>query len=127
MAQEYRQRIDNNIGKLIENFGGLIKASRIRDKTHTTRESFQNAVYATSLVQACEALLKVVYELKLTLSMNDFSSMNATIVESENKHHESQEEMENVNTCLNTYLQNGLYELQGHLLQSKHRQEKEEE
>lgn len=38
-------------------------------------------MYATSLVQASEALLKIVYELKLTLSLGDFENINAIVNE----------------------------------------------
>lgn len=51
MAEEYRQRLDNNVEKLVENFKGLIKTAKIKDKTNTTREAFQNSIYATTLVR----------------------------------------------------------------------------
>lgn len=52
MAEEYRQRLDNNVEKLVENFKGLIKTAKVKDKTNTTRESFQNSIYATTLVRS---------------------------------------------------------------------------
>jgi mediator of RNA polymerase II transcription subunit 22 len=51
MAEEYRQRLDNNVEKLVENFKGIIKTSKIKDKTNTSREAFQNSVYATTIVR----------------------------------------------------------------------------
>lgn len=51
MAEEYRQRLDNNVEKLVENFKGLIKTSKIKDKSNTTREAYQSSIYATTLVR----------------------------------------------------------------------------
>ena len=53
MAEEYRQRLDNNVEKLVENFRGLMKTSQIKDKTNTAREAYQNSIYATTLVRIC--------------------------------------------------------------------------
>jgi mediator of RNA polymerase II transcription subunit 22 len=102
MAEEYRQRLDNNVEKLVENFRGLVKTAKIKDKTNTSREAFQTSIYATSLVrkdlslslsvsftdclssitmqvQASEALLKLVSELKLSVALGDFEGMNQTV------------------------------------------------
>lgn len=50
MAEEYRQRLDNNVEKLVENFKGLLKTAKIKDTSNTTRDAFQNSIYATTLV-----------------------------------------------------------------------------
>lgn len=79
MAEEYRQRLDNNVEKLVENFKGLVKTARIKDKTNTSREAYQNSIYATTLVQASESLLRLVSELKLSVALGDFEGMNQTV------------------------------------------------
>lgn len=73
----FKHRIDNNIGKLLENFGGLLNASKISEETSIVCESFQTSVYATSIVQASESLVKLCAELRLTLAFNDFEKLNA--------------------------------------------------
>ncbi|GMF13787.1 unnamed protein product [Phytophthora lilii] len=79
MAEEYRQRLDNNVEKLVENFKGLIKTAKIKDAANTTRESFQSFIYATTLVQASESLLKLVSEMKLSLALGDFEGMSQNV------------------------------------------------
>ncbi|KUF95255.1 Ubiquitin fusion degradation protein 1 [Phytophthora nicotianae] len=79
MAEEYRQRLDNNVEKLVENFKGLIKTAKIKDPANTTRESFQSSIYATTLVQASESLLKLVSEMKLSLALGDFEGMSQNV------------------------------------------------
>lgn len=79
MAEEYRQRLDNNVEKLVENFKGLVKTAKIKDKTNTAREAYQNSIYATTLVQASESLLRLVSEMKLSVALGDFEGMNQTV------------------------------------------------
>ena len=79
MAEEYRQRLDNNVEKLVENFKGLVKTAKIKDSANTTRESFQSSIYATTLVQASESLLKLVSEMKLSLALGDFEGMSQNV------------------------------------------------
>lgn len=56
MAEEYRQRLDNNVEKIVENFKEIIRTSQIRDKTNTTRECFQNHIHATTIVWLLQTL-----------------------------------------------------------------------
>jgi hypothetical protein len=49
-AGQFRQRLDNNVKKMVDNFSGLIKTARIDDKPQYSREAFQTSVHATSLV-----------------------------------------------------------------------------
>jgi hypothetical protein len=50
-AGQFRQRLDNNAKKMVDNFSGLIKTARIDEKPQYSREAFQTSVHATSLVR----------------------------------------------------------------------------
>ncbi|TMW57176.1 hypothetical protein Poli38472_003101 [Pythium oligandrum] len=121
MAEEYRQRLDNNVEKLVENFRGLIKTAKIKDKTNTTREAFQTSIYATTLVQASEALLKLVSELKLSVALGDFEGMNQTVDTTVEDLAKRCDDVDSHMAHLSADLSSALFELENHYYQSKWR------
>ncbi|KAG9397946.1 Mediator of RNA polymerase II transcription subunit 22 [Aphanomyces cochlioides] len=108
MAEDYRRRLDNNVESLVENFRGLVTMSKIKDRTQTSRQALQSSVYATTLVHASESLLKLIAELKLSLTLNDFEGINQQVDATS----ESLKEK---------YVASALFELENHYYQSKWR------
>ncbi|DAZ97677.1 TPA: hypothetical protein N0F65_009678 [Lagenidium giganteum] len=121
MAEEYRQRLDNNVEKLVENFRGLVKTAQIKDKTNTTREAFQNSIYATTLVQASEALLKLVAEMKLSIALGDFESMNQNVDTTMDYLAKRCDDVDAHVAHLSSDISSALFELENHYYQSKWR------
>ncbi|OQR86541.1 hypothetical protein THRCLA_10534 [Thraustotheca clavata] len=121
MAEEYRQRLDNNVEKLIENYKGLITSSKVKERTQTSRQALQSAVYATSMVQASEALLKLVAELKLSLTLNDFEGINQKVNGTCEGLKEKCDDVDISLGHLATDIASALFELEGHYYQSRWR------
>ncbi|OQR98195.1 hypothetical protein ACHHYP_09050 [Achlya hypogyna] len=121
MAEEYRQRLDNNVEKLVENFKGLVTSSKVKDRTQTTRQALQSAVYATTLVQASESLLKLVAELKLSLTLNDFEGINQKVDATCEALKEKCDDVDISIVHLSTDVASALFELEGHYYQSRWR------
>ncbi|RMX65624.1 hypothetical protein DD238_003445 [Peronospora effusa] len=129
MAEEYRQRLDNNVEKLVENFKGLVKTAKIKDPANTTRESFQSSIYATTLVQASESLLKLVSEMKLSLALGDFEGMSQN-VDTTSEELLKRQVLIKLDRCddvdaqishLSSDISSALFELENHFYQSKWR------
>ncbi len=114
-------RLDNNIEKLVENFRGLTSSSRIKDRSQTTRQTLQSSVYATTLVQASETLLKLVAELKLSLTLNDFEGINQQVDATCEALKEKCDDAENSISHLSSDVATALFELESHYYQSKWR------
>ncbi|KAG7384794.1 Mediator of RNA polymerase II transcription subunit 22 [Phytophthora boehmeriae] len=121
MAEEYRQRLDNNVEKLVENFKGLIKTAKIKDSANTTRESFQSSIYATTLVQASESLLKLVSEMKLSLALGDFDGMSQNVDTTSDDQLKRCDDVDAHISHLSSDIASALFELESHYYQSKWR------
>ncbi|EGZ21435.1 hypothetical protein PHYSODRAFT_497146 [Phytophthora sojae] len=121
MAEEYRQRLDNNVEKLVENFKGLIKTAKIKDSANTTRESFQSSIYATTLVQASESLLKLVSEMKLSLALGDFEGMSQNVDSTSDELLKRCDDVDAQISHLSADISSALFELEHHYYQSKWR------
>ncbi|KAJ0407714.1 hypothetical protein P43SY_009051 [Pythium insidiosum] len=121
MAEEYRQRVDNNVEKLVENFRGLLKTAKVKDKTNSSREAFQTSIYATTLVQASEALLKLVSEMKLSVALGDFEGMNQTVDATVDDLAKRCDDVDAHLAHLSSDIASALFELENHYYQSKWR------
>ncbi|KAF0690529.1 Aste57867_18078 [Aphanomyces stellatus] len=121
MAEEYRRRLDNNVESLVENFRGLVTMSKIKDRTQTSRQALQSNVYATTLVHAGESLLKLVAELKLSLTLNDFEGINQQVDATCESLKEKCDDVDNSIEHLCSDVASALYELENHYYQSKWR------
>uniref|UniRef100_M4BLY4 Mediator of RNA polymerase II transcription subunit 22 n=1 Tax=Hyaloperonospora arabidopsidis (strain Emoy2) TaxID=559515 RepID=M4BLY4_HYAAE len=121
MAEEYRQRLDNNVEKLVENFKGLVKTAKIKDFANTTRESYQSSIYATTLVQASESLLKLVSEMKLSLALGDFDGMSQNIDATSTELLKRCDDVDAHISHLSSDISSALFELENHFYQSKWR------
>ena len=72
-------------------------------------------------MQASEALLKIVYELKLTLSLGDFEQINAIVNERITECDTKETKASNLLSNFNTHVIQALSELETHYNQSKWR------
>ncbi|RLN70158.1 hypothetical protein BBJ28_00000277 [Nothophytophthora sp. Chile5] len=106
MAEEYRQRLDNNVEKLVENFKGLLKTAKLPEVHDALILAWTGSV---AQVQASESLLKLVSEMKLSVALGDFEGMS-----------------QNVDTTTEDLfkrsdISSALFELENHYYQSKWR------
>nr|CCA20836.1 conserved hypothetical protein [Albugo laibachii Nc14] len=121
MAEEYRQRLDNNVEKIVENFKEIIRTSQIRDKTNTSREGFQNHIHVTTVVQATESLLKLIAEIKMAVALGDFEGMNQTIDSRIDEYSKRRDEVNTQIRHLKSDVSSALFELESHYYQSEWR------
>ncbi|KAK6151613.1 hypothetical protein DH2020_014248 [Rehmannia glutinosa] len=71
------QRVDTDIGNLVDNFGFLVNVTRVNDPpVRNSQESFMMEMRAARMVQAADSLLKLVSELKQTAIFSGFASLN---------------------------------------------------
>ncbi|CAI9754730.1 unnamed protein product [Fraxinus pennsylvanica] len=71
------QRVDNDIGNLVDNFGFLVNVARVNDPpVRNSQEAFMMEMRAARMVQAADSLLKLVSELKQTAIFSGFASLN---------------------------------------------------
>ncbi|KAI3446768.1 hypothetical protein Pfo_003433 [Paulownia fortunei] len=71
------QRVDTDIGNLVDNFGFLVNVARVNDPpVRNSQESFMMEMRAARMVQAADSLLKLVSELKQTAIFSGFASLN---------------------------------------------------
>ncbi|XP_051134707.1 mediator of RNA polymerase II transcription subunit 22a-like [Andrographis paniculata] len=71
------QKVDTDIGNLIDNFGFLVNVARVNDPpVRNSQESFMMEMRAARMVQAADSLLKLVSELKQTAIFSGFASLN---------------------------------------------------
>ncbi|KAL2228360.1 mediator of RNA polymerase II transcription subunit 22b-like [Sesamum indicum] len=71
------QRVDTDIGNLVDNFGFLVNVARVNDPpVRNSQESFMMEMRAARMVQAADSLLKLVSELKQTAIFSGFVSLN---------------------------------------------------
>ncbi|KAG8367574.1 hypothetical protein BUALT_Bualt16G0086100 [Buddleja alternifolia] len=71
------QRVDADLGNLVDNFGFLVNVARVNDPpVRNSQESFMMEMRAARMVQAAGSLLKLVSELKQTAIFSGFASLN---------------------------------------------------
>ncbi|XP_057767143.1 mediator of RNA polymerase II transcription subunit 22a-like isoform X1 [Salvia miltiorrhiza] len=71
------QRVDTDVGGLVDNFGFLVNVARVNDPpVRNSQESFMMEMRAARMVQAADSLLKLVSELKQTAVFSGFASLN---------------------------------------------------
>ena len=81
----YSRRLKENVKSILDNYGEILRASKVSDSDPKVTESqvahVENEieVRAANIVRAAEALFRLVSELKEYLILNDFSSINETI------------------------------------------------
>ncbi|CAI9787406.1 unnamed protein product [Fraxinus pennsylvanica] len=71
------QRVDNDIGNLVDSFGFLVNVARVNDPpVRNSQEAFMKEMREARMVQAADWLLKLVSELKQTAIFSGFASLN---------------------------------------------------
>lgn len=71
------QRVDADIGNIVENFSYLVNVARVNDSpVRDSQEAFMMEMRAARMVQAADSLLKLVSELKQTAIFSGFASLN---------------------------------------------------
>jgi hypothetical protein len=62
--ETFQTRVQENVEKIADNFGSILRASQIHDSLTNTREAYQIEVHASNICHACDSLLLLINELK---------------------------------------------------------------
>jgi len=78
--QRLQLELDNEIRALSDNFNNLVDISKLseKDRIQVETERLQTEIYAANIIKAGQALIKLTTELKQSILIRDFQSMNET-------------------------------------------------
>jgi len=119
LRDHYVHEINKDVTSLVENFAGLLASAHINEKSDNARENFQIDVYTTTMVKSSESLLKMIAELKHSMILNDFKSIQDESVEKEKSYNEIVDATNNNIQELKHHLVAALHELEDAYCSSK--------
>jgi hypothetical protein len=62
--EAFQSRVQENVEKIADNFGSILRTAQIHDSLTNTREAYQIEVHASNICHACDSLLLLIGELK---------------------------------------------------------------
>jgi len=83
----YSKRLKDNIKSMVDNFSEIVKMARVEAEGQVSRatqadeDNFEMTVRSANIVRAGESLIKLVADIKQSLILNDFPSVNDAIVQ----------------------------------------------
>jgi len=101
LLKSYNKRLKDDIRSILENFGEIVKSSKIEEETQVSRlteavqSQYEIEVRASNIVRSGESLLKLVSDMKEFLILNDFTPVNSSISERSQMLKPMNEETEN--------------------------------
>jgi len=127
LQETYHRRLDETVRQLIDTYGNILQAAKINDKVQNSRENFQLDVHAANLVFSAETLLKMITELKHSVMVNDFETMNENL-ENQTQAYKLQTELAvPAIQKLSNELGQALYELESEYYSSKYKEKSKKE
>ncbi|PIN18754.1 Surfeit family protein 5 [Handroanthus impetiginosus] len=116
------QRVDTDIGNLVDNFGFLVNVARVNDPpVRNSQESFMMEMRAARMVQAADSLLKLVSELKQTAVFSGFASLNDHVDQRTDEFNKLAENTNVILARIGEEAAANLKELESHYYSSKQR------
>jgi len=76
-VSQFRRQLDANIEKMAQNIAGILRSSKITTETASYQQSLQISSHTTNLLQAAEALMRQIQELKLSIMLQDLEALKA--------------------------------------------------
>jgi len=82
-----KKRVDEETERFVENFGGIVHASKIKDikKPRLQRDNLQIELYVENMILSGESLAQLVYDLKHIVLLSDFRSMHEELKDQQEK------------------------------------------
>jgi uncharacterized protein YxjI len=65
-VEGFQSRVQENVEKIADSFGGILRAAQIHDKLTNTREAYEIEVHTSNILLAVDSLLILINELKRT-------------------------------------------------------------
>lgn len=101
LVVSYQKRLKDDVKSILENFMEIVRMSKVDDESQVSRitqanqDRFEAQVRAANIVRATESLTKLISDIKQYLILNDFPSLNDSIVENLRQFRHSQSEIDN--------------------------------
>ncbi|XP_059304604.1 mediator of RNA polymerase II transcription subunit 22a [Lycium barbarum] len=116
------QRVDTDIGNIVDNYGFLVNGARVNDPpVRNSQEAFMMEMRASRMVQAADSLLKLVSELKQTAMFSGFASLNDHVEQRTEEFTEQAEKTECMLSRIGEEAAASLKELESHYYSSAER------
>lgn len=116
------QRVDNDIGNIVDNFSYLVNVARVNDPpVRNSQETFMMEMRAARMVQAADSLLKLVSELKQTAIFSGFASLNDHVDQRIDEFNEQAEKTDHMLARIGEEAAASLKELESHYYSSTQR------
>ncbi|KAL7219170.1 hypothetical protein ACSBR2_012277 [Camellia fascicularis] len=116
------QRVDNDIGNIVDNFSYLVNVARVNDPpVRNSQETFMMEMRAARMVQAADSLLKLVSELKQTAIFSGFASLNDHVDQRIDEFNQQAEKTDHMLARIGEEAAASLKELESHYYSSAQR------
>ncbi|XP_061165184.1 mediator of RNA polymerase II transcription subunit 22-like [Saccostrea cucullata] len=118
LLKSYNKKLKDNIQSMLVNFEEIIKLARMDEDsqiskyTQTEEDQYEMQVRAANIVRAGESLMKSVSDLKQFMILNDFPSVNESIIRNAKNCKSLQQDLDNKLTSLRDEMAIDLFELE---------------
>eukprot|EP01125_Pyxidicula_operculata_P001758 TRINITY_DN11590_c0_g1_i1.p1 TRINITY_DN11590_c0_g1~~TRINITY_DN11590_c0_g1_i1.p1 ORF type:complete len:159 (-),score=3.27 TRINITY_DN11590_c0_g1_i1:14-490(-) len=118
----YEYGVSNKYTELVENYRGILASAHISESIpENTRENFQIDVYTTNIIKASESLLKMIAELKHSMTLNDFKTIRDEVTDKSKSYSDMTRLSNTTISQLKSEMVEALYELEDSYYSSKYR------
>ena len=113
--KSYQKRLKDDVKSLVENFEQVLKLVRVEPEANMSAARIQESTYemrvrAANMTRAAESIMKLIWDIKQYLIINDFPLINDTI--SNQTDYSKVFEIDNKLTSLRDEISNELYDLE---------------
>lgn len=113
--KSYQKRLKDDVKSLVENFEQALKLVRVEPEANMSAARIQESTYemrvrAANMTRAAESIMKLIWDIKQYLIINDFPLINDTI--SNQTDYSKVFEIDNKLTSLRDEISNELYDLE---------------
>lgn len=118
LLKSYNKKLKDDIQSMLVNFEEIIKLARMDEDsqiskyTQTEEDQYEMQVRAANIVRAGESLMKFVSDLKQFMILNDFPSVNDSILKNTKNCKSQQQDLDNKLTSLRDEMAMDLFELE---------------
>lgn len=115
--KHYQKRLKEDIRSITDNFTEILKLARAEPEKNLTTSKIQESSYemcvrAANITRAAESLMKLIWDIKQYLIINDFPLINDSIQKRVEVNYMKMQEMDNKLLSLRDEIANELYELE---------------
>ncbi|CAH1786528.1 unnamed protein product [Owenia fusiformis] len=128
LLKSYTKRLKDDIKSMTDNYTEIIKLAKLEEEnsqmwksTQSEQDNYEMQVRAANMVRAGESLMKLVADLKQFLILNDFPTVNESILYNTNMFNNNIQDCDNKLNALRTDISADLYELEEEYYNSQYK------